>query len=71
MSTELKEYQCHKRVHARPMTRGEYNHYRNWPILPDEDQDAPGYLVVYSRGTPAHYESWSPKQQFDEGYTEL
>jgi hypothetical protein len=27
-----------------------------------------GYLVVYSKDTADHYESWSPKKAFEEGY---
>jgi hypothetical protein len=25
----------------------------------------------YNKDTTDHYESWSPKKQFDEGYTEI
>lgn len=64
-------YQSHKQVHARPMTRGEYNTYRGWQIPADENPEDPGYLVVYNRGTEDHYESWSPKHVFDDGYTEV
>lgn len=67
----MKKFRCHKEVHAKPMTRGEYNHYRGWEIPANENPHDDGYLVVYSRGTVDHYESWSPKKQFDEGYTEL
>lgn len=65
----MQEYKCHKRVHATPMTRGDYNVYRGWQIPADENPADAGYLVVYGRGTPDHYESWSPKKQFDDGYT--
>ena len=37
----MKLYQCHKQVHAEPMTRGEYNIYRGWPIPADEKLDYP------------------------------
>jgi hypothetical protein len=53
------------------MTRGKYNEYRGWAIPADEDPTDEGYLVVYNRGTADHYESWSPKKQLDDGYTEL
>ena len=69
--SDLKYYQSHKRVHATPMTRGDYNDYRGWTIPEDEDPKDDGYLVVYNKDTPDHYESWSPKKQFDEGYTEI
>jgi hypothetical protein len=49
------------------MTRGEYNSYREWTPPEGEEQDVAGYLVTYSDG----YESWSPKEQFDEAYVAL
>ena len=66
MSEQL--YKCHKEVHASQMTRGDYNNYRGWEIPKDGNPDDDGYLVVYGKDTPDHYESWSPKKQFDEGY---
>lgn len=63
-------YTCHKQVHATPMTRGVYNLYRGWTMPNGENGDDAGYLVVYNRGTSDHYESWSPKHIFDEGYSE-
>jgi hypothetical protein len=65
----MKKYKCHKTVHAKPMTKGEYNEIkkRNVPGLDSDD----GYLVVYNKDTDDHYESWSPKKQFDEGYDEI
>lgn len=69
--SDLKKYQSHKTVHARPMTRGDYNHYKGWQIPDDEDPTDDGYLVVYSKDTVDHYESWSPKHIFDAGYTEV
>lgn len=65
----MKLYQCHKQVHAKSMTRGEYNIYRGWTIPADENPNEAGYLVVYNKGTTKHYESWSPKDVFDDGYT--
>lgn len=55
-----------KEVDAKPMTRGEYNEYRGWTIPADENPADEGYLVKYSDS----YESWSPKEAFDEAYTE-
>lgn len=65
----LERYKCHKEVHAKPMTRGDYNTYRGWQIPEDENPSDEGYLVVYNKGTPDHYESWSPKKVFEDGYT--
>ena len=39
--------------------------------LPLYDMGKPeqeGYHVVYSKGSDDHYESWSPKKAFEEGY---
>jgi hypothetical protein len=55
-----------KEVDAKPMTRGEYNKYRGWQIPADENPDDEGYLVKHSDS----YESWSPKEVFDEAYIE-
>lgn len=69
--SELKEYISHKRVHARPMLRGDYNEYRGWDLPENENPMDEGYLVVYSKGTEDHYESWSPQKQFEDGYSIL
>lgn len=62
-------YQCHKQVHAEPILRGEYNVFRGWQIPADEDPSDEGYKVIYGKGTADEYVSWSPKRQFDDGYT--
>ena len=68
---ERKLYQCHKRVHATPMTRGDYNALRGWDLPANENPADEGYLVIYNQGTEAEHISWSPKAVFDEGYTEV
>lgn len=70
MTNELKLYNCHKQVHASPLTRGEYNQLRGWTMPENENGEDAGYLVVYSKGTADEYISWSPKHVFDAGYTE-
>lgn len=66
-----------KRVIARPMSRAEYNVYRGWELPADEDGADEGYLVEYlDGGKPnmechAGYVSWSPKEQFDNGYVSI
>lgn len=60
----MKQYIGTKMIHARPMTRGVYNEYRGWPIPADENAEDDGYLVRYPDG----YESWSPKDVFEEAY---
>jgi hypothetical protein len=61
----MQQYIGIKNVEAEPMTRGEYNEHRGWESPEGEDQDVEGYHVVYPDG----YESWSPKEQFDEANT--
>lgn len=51
-----------KIVKAQPMPLGEYNEYRDWEIPDDEDPQTDGYLLRYPDG----YESWCPKEQFEE-----
>jgi hypothetical protein len=66
----LKHYQSHKKVHGTPMTRGEFIETKKRP-LDGGSPDDPGYFVVYNKDTKDHYESWSPKNVFDDGYTEI
>ena len=68
---DMKHYKCVKDVHAKPMTRGDYNAYRGWAIPAGELAADPGYLVIYNNGTQDHYESWSPKRIFESGYIEF
>lgn len=71
-----KRYKCHKEVHATPMNRLDYNIYRGWELPDNEDGSDKGYLVEYVNGGPTNdprhegYISWSPKEQFDDGYNE-
>ena len=63
----MKTYISHKKVQAEPMTR---KMAESLGLVRDiEADDAPdedGYKVVYEN----NYESWSPKQVFEEGYAE-
>ncbi len=65
----------HKKVLKAPMTRAAYNIYRGWQLPEDENGADDGYLVEYiDGGEPndvrhAGYISWTPKKQFDDGYT--
>ncbi len=69
----LKRYQCHKVVHAQPMTRGQWQAYKHNSSSNQaaKDDATPGYLVVYSKGTDVEYESWSPADVFDQGYSQI
>ena len=63
-----------KAVLAHIMTRGEYNHYRNWEIPENEDPSEQGYLVEYVDGGKPNderhkgYISWSPACVFKDAY---
>lgn len=52
-----------KIVDGRPMTRGQYNAYRGWPIPANENPDDEGYLVDYRENK---YQSWCPKGVFEK-----
>ena len=73
----MKTYIGTKTVQARPMTRGEYNDYRGWPMPANEDGADTGYLVEYLDGGKANdlrhagYISWSPSEVFERAYHEV
>lgn len=75
--TEMKKYQSHKTVLAKPMTRGAYNTLRGWELPANENWGDEGYLVEYpGGGAPNHpdfknYIIWSPKDVFDRGNTSV
>ena len=70
----MKTYIGTKIIKARPMTRGEYHSYREWPAPEGEDPSTPGYLVEYQDGGKSNhaahtgYISWSPAHAFDQAY---
>lgn len=73
----MKTYIGTKIIQARPMSRVDYNAYRNW-VLPDNEEGADaGYLVEYLDGGKANdsrhagYISWSPQAQFDAAYVQV
>ncbi len=72
-----KIFESHKKVTATLMNRLDYVLYREWELPDDENGADEGYLVEYiDGGKPNHpkhngYISWSPKEQFDNGYTEV
>lgn len=63
-----------KQIKATPMSRQEYNDYRNWELPSDEDGSDEGFLVEYidggSSNHPDHegYISWSPSYVFENSY---
>lgn len=62
----MRKYIGTKILEAKEMTRGEYNDYRGWTIPENENPEDEGYLVKYQDG----YESWSPKDAFENSYSE-
>lgn len=62
----MKEYKCHKVIHAEAMTLGAYYQKRGW-VIPSDEEDpwSLGYLVSYDNGADI---SWSPKDTFEEDY---
>jgi len=62
----MKTYVGIKEIEATLMNRGDYNKYRGWQIPADENPADEGYLVKYPDG----YESWSPKEVFEDAYRE-
>jgi len=80
---ELPRYRCHKEVWAVKIKAIKNNPEEGWQIIPaDEGYPAihvpysymekhnpvpGGYYVVYEDG----YESWSPAEAFEAGYTRI
>lgn len=62
----MKKYIGTKVIDAKPMNRGDYNKHRWLDISANENPADDGYLVKYQDG----YESWSPKNVFEEAYRE-
>ena len=66
-----------KLVKPSPMTRLDYNNYRGWELLADEDGSDKGFLVEYIDGGksnhPDHvgYISWSPEDVFHNAYRDV
>lgn len=61
---KMEHYIGTKKISALPMNLGDYNNYRGWKIPENENPEREGYLVQYADG----YESWSPKEVFEESY---
>lgn len=70
----MKQFIGVKLIHAKPMTRLEYNVFRGWDLPTDENPDDQGFLVEYLDGGQANtkeyagYVSWSPKDVFERAY---
>ena len=70
----MKTFVGTKFVNAKPMTRKEYNDFRNWKLPADENGADEGFLVEYQHGGVSNtieykgYVSWSPKAVFEKEY---
>ena len=61
---DLESYIETKTLLASPLNLGDYNVLRGWEIPDNEDPKREGYFVQYPDG----YNSWSPKEVFEESY---
>lgn len=64
---DMKAFKCHKTVHAMPMSQHVAALVIKGQVADDANEQ--GYLVCYDMGTEREYVSWSPKEQFDNGYS--
>jgi hypothetical protein len=55
-----------KEIKAKPMTRGEHSISKGFDKVLNGNAEDEGYQVIYKDG----YESWSPKDVFEEAYRE-
>lgn len=67
MITEWKNYVGSKIVRATPMTRNTFTLNVKGGSMDPNTEDVPGYCVSY----PGGYQSWSPKNVFEEAYREV
>ncbi|ATD40340.1 hypothetical protein [Aeromonas salmonicida] len=67
----LKYFACLAKVHAKPMTRGEYNAMRGWSLPENENGQDPGYLVIHNKGALNEHQTWSPAHIFNASYEEV
>lgn len=68
--SKVKFYQCIKQVHAEPMSYAQFM-LEVKGIESATTDPQPGYRVIYSKGEPEEYHSWSPKAVFEDGYFEI
>lgn len=64
---DLKRYAGSRMIDAKPMTRAEYNAFREWELPENENGEDEGYLVIRQREGNDHL-SWIPKDIFEEEY---
>lgn len=67
METTLKLYIGTKMVKAEPMVKSAAV-AKGWARPSEGNQDAPGYHVQYTNPDGSTYDSWSPKDVFEQSY---
>lgn len=66
-TTTLKLYIGTKMVKAEPMAKSAAV-AKGWARPSEGNQDAPGYHVQYTNPDGSSYDSWSPKDVFEQSY---
>lgn len=66
-TTKLKLYIGTKMVKAEPMVKSAAV-AKGWARPPEGNQDTPGYHVQYINPDGSTYDSWSPKDVFEQSY---
>ena len=66
-TTTLKLYIGTKKVKAEPMVKSAAV-AKGWARPSEGSQDAPGYHVQYTNPDGSTYDSWSPKDVFEQSY---
>lgn len=66
-TTTLKLYIGTKMVKAEPMVKSAAV-AKGWARPSEGNQDAPGYHVQYTNPDGSIYDSWSPKEVFEQSY---
>lgn len=69
--SNLKHFQCHRKVHATSMTLGEFSKATGRNFGDSVSPEAEGYMVVYNYGSDTEYRSWSPKAEFEANFSEV
>lgn len=64
LTENMNNYIGFEYVKAEPMTLGEYNNFKGWPIPNNEDPFEDGYIIHYSK----NYVSWEPKKSFESSH---
>jgi hypothetical protein len=70
----MKSYKSKKIVHAKRMNSTVWLEYRKEKTNYSDasiNENLEGYVVVYNPCTTKEYWSWSPKEEFENGYDDI